>query len=119
MVSRFLGLTSSLAALSIAAPHAFAAVECSADGLSALKGPSFSISSTAHVAPEGSTPAHCNVKGTVATALSRCRVANVKDCRPQQLSGSCDCGPPRGQRVSAKHPVVGGGDEVALGVERL
>ncbi len=36
---------------------------------------------------------------------------------PQHLSGRCDCSPPRGQRLSAKHAVGGGGDEVALSVE--
>jgi hypothetical protein len=41
----------------------------------------------------------------------RCHVAvsqSVRGRLPQQLSGRCDCGPPRGQRVSAKHAVGGG-----------
>src|SRR5271166_3510406 len=35
----------------------------------------------------------------------------------QQLTGRCDCGPPRGHRVSAKRAVRVGGDETALDVE--
>src|SRR5208337_2641277 len=51
----------------------------------------------------------------------RCHVA--VPCRerevsvPQQLSGRCDCGPPRGHRDGAKRAVRLGGDEMALDVE--
>jgi hypothetical protein len=66
-VSRVAGLASSAAALCVAAPHAFAAVECSPDSLSALRVPNFSVSAAVKVAPDGPFPAHCNVKETVAT----------------------------------------------------
>ena len=36
---------------------------------------------------------------------------------PHELSGRCDCGPPRGHRHSAKRAVRAGGDEMALDVE--
>ena len=36
---------------------------------------------------------------------------------PRESSGCCDCGPPGGQRVSAKRTVRLGRDEVALDVE--
>jgi len=42
---------------------------------------------------------------------------DVRGRRPQELSGRRNCGPSRGQRLSAKHAVGGGADEVALGVE--
>ena len=38
---------------------------------------------------------------------------------PQELSGHCDCGPPRGHRRSAKRAVRLGGDEMALDVEGI
>jgi hypothetical protein len=38
---------------------------------------------------------------------------------PQELSGRCDCGPPRSHGVSAKRTVRLGGDEMALDVEGL
>src|SRR5208337_830568 len=36
---------------------------------------------------------------------------------PQELSGRCDCSPPRGHRDTAKRAVRLGGDEMALDVE--
>jgi feruloyl esterase len=65
--ARVQGMAASVAALCIAAPHAAAALECSPDSLSALKVQQFTVTSAAHVSPEGTSPAHCNVKGTVAT----------------------------------------------------
>ena len=44
-----------------------------------------------------------------------CREREVS--APQELSGRCDCGPPRGHRDSAKRALRVGGDEVALDVE--
>src|SRR5208337_4002848 len=38
---------------------------------------------------------------------------------PQELSGHCDCSPPRGHRRSAKRAVRLGGDEMALDVEGI
>ncbi len=44
-----------------------------------------------------------------------CREREVS--APQETSGRCDCGPPRGHRDSAKRAVRLGGDEMALDVE--
>ncbi len=44
-----------------------------------------------------------------------CREREVS--APHELSGRCDCGPPRGHRDGAKRAVRVGGDEVALDVE--
>ena len=44
-----------------------------------------------------------------------CRERGVS--APEELSGRCDCGPPRGHRDSAKRAVRLGGDEMALDVE--
>ena len=44
-----------------------------------------------------------------------CREREVS--APQELSGRCDRGPPRGHRRSAKRAVRLGGDEMALDVE--
>src|SRR5271166_6199042 len=38
---------------------------------------------------------------------------------PQELSGRCNCSPPRGHRRSAKRAVRLGGDEMALDVEGI
>ncbi len=44
-----------------------------------------------------------------------CREREVS--APQELSGRCDCGPPRGHRDTAKRAVGLGGDEMALDVK--
>ncbi|HXZ15522.1 MAG TPA: hypothetical protein VEH77_06060 [Roseiarcus sp.] len=59
-------VTGSLATLCVAGSPA-AADRCSSEAVAALKVPHLSVTSAAHVAPEGPLPEHCNVKGTVAT----------------------------------------------------
>ena len=49
--------------------------------------------------------------------LSRCPSREREVSAPQELSGRCDCGPPRGHRHGAKRAVRLGGDEMALDVE--
>ena len=46
-----------------------------------------------------------------------CREREVS--APQELSGRCDCSPPRGHRNTAKRAVRLGGDEMALDVEGI
>ena len=46
-----------------------------------------------------------------------CREREVS--APQELSGRCDCGSPRGHRDTAKRAVRLGGDEMALDVEGI
>src|SRR5208337_897094 len=73
--------------------------------------------------PTSPCPAHraswarsgwCNADGFV-TLPCREREVSV----PQELSGRCDCSPPRGHRDTAKHAVRLGGDEMALDVEGI
>ena len=42
-----------------------------------------------------------------------------EESTPQELSGRCDCSPPRGHRNTAKRAVRVGGDEMALDVESV
>ena len=66
--TRILSGALSLAAFGAVAPQcARAAIPCSAEALSALKIPQLTVTSAAEVPGEGPSPAHCNVKGTVAT----------------------------------------------------